>query len=135
MPEAPPPPVREREREREKEVISETRITERRIVEETSRGKTKDKMWTEVTKDLVIKEAIDEMGYEFEETDEFFYVIEYLRYVSGLSLVHVRNIAANNLRRRTCCTLWSSRKTSVANVATDYAKSNGKESRWSGSPR
>jgi hypothetical protein len=53
-----------------------------RINEETSRGKTKDKMWTEITKDLVIKEAIDEKGYEYEETDEFFYVIEYLRYVS-----------------------------------------------------
>jgi hypothetical protein len=39
-------------------------------------------MWTEVTKDLVIKEAIEEMGYEYEETEEFFYVIEYLRYVS-----------------------------------------------------
>ena len=38
-------------------------------------------MWTELTKDLVIKEAIDEMGYDYEETDNFFYVIEYLRYV------------------------------------------------------
>jgi hypothetical protein len=40
-------------------------------------------MWTEVTKDLVIKEAVEEMGYEYEETEEFFYVIEYLRYVSS----------------------------------------------------
>ena len=63
----------------------EIRITERRITEETSRGKTKDKMWTEITKDLVIKEAIEEMGYSYEETDEFFYVIEYLRYVSLLA--------------------------------------------------
>lgn len=39
-------------------------------------------MWTEITKDLVIKEAIDTMGYGCEETDEFFYVMEYLRYVS-----------------------------------------------------
>lgn len=45
----------------------------------------KDKMWTEITKDLVIKEAIDEMGYEYEETEYFFYVIEYLRYVSRSS--------------------------------------------------
>ena len=72
-PPPPPPPAPE---------IRETRITERRIVEETNRGKTRDKMWTEVTKDLVIKEAIDEMGYEYEETDRFFYVIEYLQYVS-----------------------------------------------------
>lgn len=52
-----------------------------RINEETSRGKTKDKMWTEITKDLVIKEAIEERGYEYEETDDFFYVMVYLRYV------------------------------------------------------
>jgi len=43
--------------------------------------KNKD-MWTEVTKDLVIREAIDQMGYSCEETDDFFYVMEYLRYVS-----------------------------------------------------
>ena len=42
-------------------------------------------MWTEVAKDLVTKEAIDEMGYEYEETEHFFYVIEYLKYVSAVS--------------------------------------------------
>jgi hypothetical protein len=46
-----------------------------------SKPKTKD-MWTEITKDLVIKEAIEHMGYDYEETDYFFYVMEYLRYVS-----------------------------------------------------
>jgi hypothetical protein len=51
-------------------------------------------MWTEVTKDLVIREAIDQMGYDCEETDEFFYVMEYLKYVrlaywlSGCILTH-----------------------------------------------
>lgn len=43
--------------------------------------KAKD-MWTEITKDLVIREAIDSMGYSCEETDDFFYVMEYLKYVS-----------------------------------------------------
>lgn len=38
-------------------------------------------MWTEITKDLVIKEAIEGSGYEFEETEFFFYVMDYLRYV------------------------------------------------------
>ena len=42
----------------------------------------KEGLWTEITKDLVVKEAIVEMGYEYEETDEFFYVMQYLRYVS-----------------------------------------------------
>lgn len=41
-----------------------------------------DGLWTEVTKDLVVKEAIQEMGYEYEETDDFYYIISYLRYVS-----------------------------------------------------
>ena len=70
-----PPPERNRDDVREK------RFTETRITEETNRGRTKDKMWTEITKDLVIKEAIEEKGYEYEETDEFFYVMIYLRYV------------------------------------------------------
>lgn len=38
-------------------------------------------LWTEITKDLVSKEAIEYMGYEFEETAEFFYVMNYLEYV------------------------------------------------------
>jgi hypothetical protein len=42
-------------------------------------------MWTEITKDLVIKEAIEHMGYGYEETEFFFYVMEYLKYVSGSS--------------------------------------------------
>ena len=97
-PPAPQPPARGREeididininrgeerRPRPPQTREEVRITERRIIEETSRGKTKDKMWTEITKDLVIKEAVDEMGYEYEETDDFFYVIEYLKYVSTI---------------------------------------------------
>lgn len=42
-----------------------------------------DGLWTEITKDLVVKEAIEEMGYEYEETDDFYYIIAYLRYVSA----------------------------------------------------
>ena len=38
-------------------------------------------MWTEITKDLVVKEALEMMGYEFEETEYFFYLMNYLRYV------------------------------------------------------
>jgi len=39
-------------------------------------------MWTEITKDLVVREAIEQMGYEYEETKWFFYIMDYLRYVS-----------------------------------------------------
>lgn len=41
-------------------------------------------MWTEITKDLVSKEAIDYAGFQYEETAEFFYIMEYLRYVRQL---------------------------------------------------
>jgi hypothetical protein len=45
-------------------------------------------MWTEITKDLVTRAAIKELGYEFDETEYFYYIIEYLRYVSPASLIN-----------------------------------------------
>lgn len=53
-------------------------MTNRRFVAE--RDRVRD-MWTEITKDLVVREAIEQCGYEFDETEFFFYVMEYLRYV------------------------------------------------------
>ena len=41
-------------------------------------------MWTEITKDLVIREAIEKMGYSYEETPQFFYVMDYLTSVRCL---------------------------------------------------
>jgi len=41
-----------------------------------------NEMWTEITKDLVTLEAIHQMGYVYEETEYFFYIKEYLTYVS-----------------------------------------------------
>jgi hypothetical protein len=72
---------------------TEIKITDTRIVKTDDapspcapsaepRERRRDRMWTELTKDLVIREAILERGYEFEETEDYFYVIEYLRYVS-----------------------------------------------------
>lgn len=49
-------------------------------------------MWTEITKDLVLKEAIDLMGYDYEETDYFFYVMDYLRYVSFFLLFEYQDL-------------------------------------------
>ncbi|KAK3715127.1 hypothetical protein LTR37_007337 [Vermiconidia calcicola] len=83
--------------------VRETRITtERRITEGTSKGRNKaqDKMWTELTKDLVIKEAIEEKGYEYEETDDFFYVMEYLRYEDVLKLVETTEDIRKERRER-----------------------------------
>lgn len=39
-------------------------------------------MWTEISKDLVVREAIEELGYEYEDSPMFYYVMQYLRYVS-----------------------------------------------------
>ena len=75
--------VRRSERREEEDVrelaVIDTRDRGRRFEAEKSK---KDRMWTEITKDLVSEEAIKEVGYEFEETEEFYYVMEYLRYVS-----------------------------------------------------
>jgi len=35
-------------------------------------------LWTEITKDLVTREAIEELKYPFEETEHFYYIFEYL---------------------------------------------------------
>ncbi|PBP21763.1 conserved glutamic acid rich protein [Diplocarpon rosae] len=49
-------------------------------------------LWTEITKDLVVREAIEEMGYDFEETEFFYYIIQYLRYEDVLELVQLSEI-------------------------------------------
>lgn len=67
---------------RQEEVVIDNRDQGRRFVAQKDR---KDAMWTEITKDLVSKEAIDETGYDYEETEFFFYVMVYLRYVNLLS--------------------------------------------------
>lgn len=90
---SPPPPPRERERttsvsvyDREKEIDIE-KITDRRITRTTAPPPPPPpkEMWTEITKDLVCREAIEELGYDYEETKWFFYIMDYLRYVSGSS--------------------------------------------------
>lgn len=40
--------------------------------------------WTEITKDLVVREAIERSGYEFEETELIYHVFAHLEYVSCL---------------------------------------------------
>ncbi|SMY22614.1 unnamed protein product [Zymoseptoria tritici ST99CH_1A5] len=93
LPPAPAPP-----RETTREIKEEIRITETRGEKEKPRKR--DKMWTEVTKDLVIKEAIDEQGYEYEETDDFFYIIEYLKYEDVLRLVEITEEIKKERRER-----------------------------------
>lgn len=47
-----------------------------------------EERWTELTKDLVVKEALEERGIEYQETDKFFYVMQYMRYVSDCAIYH-----------------------------------------------
>ncbi|CAK4034772.1 Hypothetical predicted protein [Lecanosticta acicola] len=93
----PPPPIAPPAREEREEIkITHTRSRS----QDKPRQRKRDKMWTEVTKDLVIKEAVDEMGYEFEETDDYFYVMEYLRYEDVLKLVEITEDIKRERRER-----------------------------------
>jgi hypothetical protein len=79
-----PAPVVSRPRERERERETDTRINVQIYDDKKEERPVKEKrseMWTEITKDLVSRAAIDEMGYEYEETEYFYYILTYLRYV------------------------------------------------------
>ncbi|KAH8660716.1 hypothetical protein BGZ60DRAFT_111619 [Tricladium varicosporioides] len=76
----------ERSYEREYERIEET--SDRRVGLPRAPPKQRvGDLWTEITKDLVVREAIVELGYDFEETEYFYYIIQYLRYEDVLELV------------------------------------------------
>ncbi|PGH36612.1 hypothetical protein GX50_00471 [[Emmonsia] crescens] len=47
----------------------------------------RDGLWTEITKDLVVKEAIERAGYDYEETQYFYYIFAYLKYDDVANLV------------------------------------------------
>ncbi|EXJ79690.1 hypothetical protein A1O3_07971 [Capronia epimyces CBS 606.96] len=68
-----------------------------------------DGLWTEITKDLVVKEAIQEMGYEFEETDDFYYIIAYLRYEDIARLVGLSEDIRKERRKRAKELEWENR--------------------------
>lgn len=126
--------VRRSER-REEEVrelaIIDTRDKGRRFEAEKSK---KDRMWTEITKDLVSEEAIKEVGYEFEDTEEFYYVMEYLRYVCTClllpSFAFVSSPPKDHPNRRTSSALSNLPKTSnvIAANASVRSKLSGNSS-------
>ncbi|KAK3935677.1 hypothetical protein QBC46DRAFT_346356 [Diplogelasinospora grovesii] len=96
--------VRDRDRERERDTRLSVQIydkegggdREREIDIERRRAgpapppnPRRSDMWTEITKDLVSREAIEELGYEYEETEYFYYIMQYLRYEDVLQLVQL----------------------------------------------
>lgn len=73
----------EGERERIEENSSDSRVG----LPRAPPPKADPQLWTEFTKDLVAREAIEELGYEFEETEFFYYINQYLPYVSFSSFL------------------------------------------------
>ncbi|KAG8525377.1 uncharacterized protein KY384_009021 [Bacidia gigantensis] len=55
--------------------------------------------WTEVTKDLVSKQAIEQMRYEYEETPGFYYIMAYLKYEDVLALIELTNNKQHTITR------------------------------------
>lgn len=82
---------RERERRLSVQIVDKDRevevekVTDRRIAirATTPTPPRRSDTWTEITKDLVCREAIEQSGYDFEETEYFYYIVEYLAYVSS----------------------------------------------------
>ncbi|EAW12726.1 uncharacterized protein ACLA_011530 [Aspergillus clavatus NRRL 1] len=60
----------------------------------------RDRLWTEITKDLVVREAIERAGYEFEETESFYYIFSYLQYDDISALVALSEDIRRARRRR-----------------------------------
>ncbi|KAI1404793.1 hypothetical protein F4819DRAFT_82865 [Hypoxylon fuscum] len=87
-----------RDRDVEVEEISDRRIS----IRDGDRAppRKRSEMWTEITKDLVVREAIERMGYEYEETEWFFYVMQYLRYEDVVELVNLSDDVRRARKRR-----------------------------------
>ncbi|KAK0729996.1 hypothetical protein B0H67DRAFT_478186 [Lasiosphaeris hirsuta] len=73
--------------DKEIDIVADRRMSIHR--QTASPAPRRNEMWTEITKDLVIREAIEELGYEYEETEWFFYIMTYLRYEDVLQLVQL----------------------------------------------
>lgn len=121
-----PPPTRDRlsvsvyDREREIEI---ERTKERRPQRPTPAPRD---MWTEITKDLVIREAIEECGYEYEETREFYYVMDYLKYDDVLHLVDISDEIRRARKQRTRELEWERER----EYTEDWERSRHRHGRW-----
>ncbi|KAJ6155552.1 hypothetical protein N7470_006118 [Penicillium chermesinum] len=59
-----------------------------------------DERWTEITKDLVVREAIERLGYEFEETRRSYYIFSFLESHDIDELVELSDVIRKARRRR-----------------------------------
>ncbi|KAL4904495.1 hypothetical protein BDW74DRAFT_25425 [Aspergillus multicolor] len=60
----------------------------------------RERLWTEITKDLVVREAIERAGYEYEEFDTFYYIFSYLHPDDVSALVEDSDNIRRERRRR-----------------------------------
>ena len=68
-------------RDREIEIETDRRMSKYSTTQSEPLPAPRNDMWTEITKDLVSREAMDYLGYDYEETEYFYYILQYLRYV------------------------------------------------------
>lgn len=108
--------IRERER-KEIDSLPEAREEVRVHKRYTDTRRKRDKLWTEISKDLVVREALERAGYEFDETENFYYVFEYLRYVSPPSSFF--DIILNSIFRTTSKDLSTSAKIYANSAASE----------------
>ncbi|KAG5993052.1 hypothetical protein E4U54_003482 [Claviceps lovelessii] len=91
--------VYDREREIDVDVDIERRVTRTPAPPPPPPPPPSRDMWTEITKDLVCREAIEEMGYRYEETKWFFYIMDYLKYDEVLQLTELSSRIRRHRRR------------------------------------
>ncbi|KAJ5775281.1 uncharacterized protein N7511_000292 [Penicillium nucicola] len=60
----------------------------------------RDDRWTEITKKLVVREAIEDMGYEYEESRGYYYIFSYLKPEDIDELVDLSDAIRSARRRR-----------------------------------
>ncbi|CAK7237160.1 hypothetical protein SBRCBS47491_009883 [Sporothrix bragantina] len=76
-------------RDREIEVEADRRMVVYPSAQQELMPAPRNDMWTEITKDLVSREAMDYLGYDYEETEYFYYILQYLRYEDVQELVQL----------------------------------------------
>jgi len=86
--------------EREYERIEESSDRRVGMPRSPSKPRAGEGLWTEITKDLVVKEALEQSGYDFEETEFFYYILTYLRYEDVLKLVEMSESIRRERRDR-----------------------------------
>lgn len=59
-----------------------------------------DERWTEITKELVVREAIERLGYEFEEARKYYYVFSFLEQRDIDELIELSDQIRSARRRR-----------------------------------